>query len=95
MENLLICKKDDLQAIIAEALTSARKEWESSNRQAKQAQTGYITRKQAAEMLHVSLPTLHAWVHQGRLKCYQIGGRTLYKREEVMQAVQPATYSIK
>ena len=35
----------------------------------------YLSRKQVAAMLHVSLPTLHEWTKEGRILSYKIGNR--------------------
>ncbi len=43
----------------------------------------YITRKQVKEMLSVSYVTIHDWNNKNILKPYKIGGRTLYKRQEI------------
>lgn len=46
-----------------------------------------ITRKEAADTLRVTLPTLHSYTLEGKIKGYRIGRRVLYKKEEVAQAV--------
>ena len=50
--------------------------------------TELITRKEAAEMLGVSLPTLHCWTKDGRIPAYRIGNRVRYKREEVLNSLR-------
>lgn len=47
----------------------------------------YLTRKQCAERLHITLPTLHAYINKGVLVAYKIGRRTLFKAEEVDAAL--------
>ena len=47
----------------------------------------YITRQEAAAMLHCSLPTLLAWTLDGKIKGYRIGRRVLYKKNEINSAV--------
>ncbi|MEJ7823694.1 MAG: helix-turn-helix domain-containing protein [Chitinophagaceae bacterium] len=46
-------------------------------------QSEYITRKEVAELLKISLPTLHDWTKQGWLPSYKMGNRVLYKRSEI------------
>jgi excisionase family DNA binding protein len=46
-----------------------------------------ISRKQVANLLQVSLPTLNQWTKSGLLNSYRIGKRVLYKREEVEQSL--------
>ena len=47
----------------------------------------YLTRKQCAERLHITLPTLHAYINQGVLTAYKIGRRTLFKASDVDNAL--------
>jgi excisionase family DNA binding protein len=47
----------------------------------------YLTRKEVCEMLHISLSTLFYYSKDGRLSRYRIGGRILYRAEEVRNAV--------
>lgn len=47
----------------------------------------YITRQEAAEILHITLPTLLTWTLDGKVKGYRIGRRVLYKKNEVEQSV--------
>ena len=55
----------------------------------------YWTRKQTAERLHITLPTLRTWTKTGRLKSYEIAGRVLYKPDEVDQALKKQTGSVR
>ena len=43
----------------------------------------YMSRKEVADYLHISLPTLHDWTKMGWLPSYKIGNRVLYKNNEV------------
>jgi excisionase family DNA binding protein len=47
----------------------------------------YLTRKEVANMLRVSLPTLHDYTNQGFVHSYKIGNRVLYKSREVNDAI--------
>lgn len=46
-------------------------------------QTEFITRKQTAQILGVSLPTINDWTKTGKIKGYRIGSRIRYKRNEI------------
>lgn len=48
----------------------------------------YITRKEVADLLKITLPTLRDWTRLGWLKSYKIGTRVLYKRKEVEAAIE-------
>ena len=47
-----------------------------------------LTRKEAATLLRVSLPTLHEWSKSGLIKFNRIGTRVLYKKEDVLAALK-------
>lgn len=46
-----------------------------------------ITPKEAADLLKVSQVTLWRYEKQGKVKCYGIGGRRLYKRSEIINSL--------
>lgn len=46
-----------------------------------------ITRRETAQLLGVTLPTLHTWSKSGKLKAYHIGTRVRYKKSEVLKAL--------
>ena len=46
-------------------------------------ETEYITRKEAAKVLGVSLPTLNEWTKTGIVQGYRIASRVRYKRAEL------------
>ena len=47
----------------------------------------YLTRKEAATRLKVSLVTLTEWVNRSRLKAYKIGGRVLFRETDIKEAL--------
>lgn len=49
--------------------------------------TEYVTRQYVADMLHCDLSTVHNLTVKGILKKYGCGGRVLYKRKEVEEAI--------
>lgn len=55
----------------------------------------YITRKQTAERLRVTLTTLHTWTLAGKIPAYRIGRRVLYKPHEVDAALGEISVGIK
>jgi excisionase family DNA binding protein len=46
-----------------------------------------LTRNDVAKQLRVSLPTLHDWTKNGKIKAYRIGNRVLYKPSDVSSAL--------
>jgi excisionase family DNA binding protein len=53
-----------------------------------QKQSGYLSRKEVATLLKITLPTLHDWTKLGYLKSYKIGARVLYKEAEVIATLE-------
>lgn len=48
----------------------------------------FLTRKQTATILGISLVTLNEWTKEGKIKGYRIGGsRVRYKRNEIEQSL--------
>ena len=66
----------------------SKKEASPSAKEAK-----YITRKETATLLHISLPTLNEWTKDGTLKSYRIGTRVLYKPDEVAETVTQRNFT--
>lgn len=46
----------------------------------------FLTREQTASRLKISLPTLNDYSKKGIIPAYRIGGRVLYKEQEVNEA---------
>ena len=53
-----------------------------------QPETVLLTRKEVAELLNISLPTLWAWTNKDLLQAYRIGNKIRYKKSEVLNALQ-------
>ena len=51
-------------------------------------QSDYLSRKEVAQLLKITLPTLHDWSKLGYLKSYKIGTRVLYKQSEVIETLE-------
>ncbi|OLY94407.1 DNA binding domain-containing protein, excisionase family [Cnuella takakiae] len=50
--------------------------------------SGYLSRKEVANLLKITLPTLHDYTKQGKLQAYKIGTRVLYKECEVKASLE-------
>lgn len=46
-----------------------------------------LSRKDAAKLLCISLPTLHQWTKDGVITAFRIGNRVLYKLEDINKAL--------
>lgn len=81
-----------VQGINAETLLQR---FDNLDRQIKELQTAptaqtdkLITRTETAELLGVSLVTIHNWVKGNVLKAYRIGNQVRFKESEVFNALQ-------
>jgi excisionase family DNA binding protein len=52
----------------------------------------YLTRKEVAKLLNISLPTLNEYTKRSLLKSYKMGARVLYKKSEVETAPRKVNY---
>lgn len=77
---------EQLQDAIAERVTKQFKAY-LDHLTIKSSQEELLTRKEVAEMLKISLGTLHNWVKKGVLKSYGIRNRVYFKRSEVEGAL--------
>ncbi|MCP9765193.1 helix-turn-helix domain-containing protein [Lacihabitans soyangensis] len=51
--------------------------------------TELLTRKQAANFLHINLSTLWTWTNAKKIQAYGIGNRVFYKKSELLDALRP------
>jgi excisionase family DNA binding protein len=49
----------------------------------------FISRDEVCNILKFNKTTLHKHTKTGRLKAYGIGNRVLYKKSEILEAVEP------
>lgn len=55
----------------------------------------YLTRKEVAKLLRISLVTLHSYTKKGMIPAYRIGCRVLYKFNEVSCSINRINYDIR
>ncbi len=53
----------------------------------------FLTRKEVAALLKISLPTLNELSKSGQLKSYKIGSKVLYKIHEVEDSVRERNFT--
>lgn len=56
--------------------------------------TKLLTRKEVAEILNISLPTLHDWTKNGKITGFRIGSRVLYKSHDIYNSLSQINISI-
>ena len=52
-----------------------------------QKEPEYLSRKEVADLLHCSIGSVHNLTIKKVLTKYQIGGKVLYRKEEVLKAI--------
>lgn len=77
--------KSDFQDLIADTVNSCLRR--NANQNPPSQPDNYITRQEAADILHITLPTLLNWTMDGKVKGYRIGRRVLYKNHEINESV--------
>lgn len=83
MQQLIVSTEEDLRRIIAEEVSRI-----IGNQPAEVKEPRFLTRKEAAALLHITLPTLRKWVVNGMILEKRIGSRILYAEDELTQAVR-------
>jgi excisionase family DNA binding protein len=48
----------------------------------------YLTRQEVANLLSISLPTLHSWCQRKILNPYRVGNRVYFKSTEIDQSLK-------
>ncbi len=52
----------------------------------------YLTRKQAAKILQISLPTLHQYTKSSLITSYRIGNKVRYKESDIEKALNERNF---
>jgi len=88
MENILLHSTSlkDFQAIIGQVVEEKLKQFRPDP--APQATGDYLTRREVCDLLKISFATLHYYTKDGTLKGYRIGGRVLYRRDEINDSIR-------
>ena len=47
----------------------------------------FMSRKETAELLKISLTALHDWMNKGILKPYKMGNKTYFSRKQVIETM--------
>ena len=84
---------NQLADIVADRLADKLLPMLASQRESQVELTGntekYLTRKEVAKSLSITLPTLSVWTKSGKLKAYRISRRVWYKSDEVEKCLKP------
>jgi len=84
MENVLYgITIEELKKVVSEAVANAV---EPLINKKTSENTDLLTRKEAASILKISLPTIDEWTKQGVIKAYRIGKSKRYKKDEILMS---------
>lgn len=84
----LILSGTTVSALVREIVKAIREELLANPVGSQLPNDDLLTRVEAAKLLHITLPTLRDHTKGGKLQGYRIGARVLYKRSEVLDALQ-------
>ncbi len=93
MVQLITLSVEDLQSLIKNSVAEVLNE--KQPQQTSENKSSYLTRKQVAETLHLSLTTLDTYTKEGLLTSYKIGHRVLYKKSEINSSLLEKISSVK
>ena len=74
----------DIKEVLREVLKEQSNEFTKSENSDNH---DYLSRKEVAKLLKISLTTLNDWSKQGIVQSYRIGNRVLYKRNEIEDSI--------
>jgi excisionase family DNA binding protein len=77
---------EELEAIVQRSITQALQGW-IPPQPTSSTLPEYCTRKEAAELFRVSLPTLDSYIKRGLIEASRIGGHIRIKRSEIEKAM--------
>lgn len=76
---------NDLQTLIIDCVNACLKHYSPPPSQSELSDLpDFLTRKQAAKMLSVSLGTLDTWTKEGRIKKHRAGGIVRFRKDELL-----------
>jgi excisionase family DNA binding protein len=81
MNGVIVTTKEELESVISVALNEQLSRFKPAE---KKTESEYLTRKEVAKLLGVSLPTLNDWSKRGVVPSYRIETRVRYKKDEVL-----------
>ncbi len=86
MENLILqqISVSDFKEIISDTLREEIRNTISTQ----PSQEQYLTRKETAKLLQISLVTLWSWSKDGIIQSYTIGSRVRYKKSDIDNALK-------
>lgn len=87
--------EEEFKNVVTEAVSTAMSLYQKNSSINLANNIIYRSRKEAAQKLKITLPTLNVYTKSGLLKGYRIGGRVLYRDDELdaaLTSVKPLKY---
>lgn len=84
---LIYCTKDEISNLVHDAVMSAMTEQKPPKPETTLTRGKYLTRVEVCQDWKISLPTLHRLTKDGTVISYRIGGRVLFKNDELEKAL--------
>ena len=85
MNGVIVITKEELENTISNLLNEQLSKFKPTE---KKTESEYLTRKEVAKLLGVSLPTLSDWSKRGVVPSYRIETRVRYKKDEVLMCLK-------
>jgi excisionase family DNA binding protein len=79
--------KEDLKAIIIEAIKEANSILSGNNNQENSTED-YLDQREAAKFLRITLPTIINWKKNNKIPYFQEGRKILFKKSELLQVLR-------
>ena len=90
MDKIIVTTPKEIESIIEDIIL--RHKVEEKPISPTQDDVVLMTRKETAEMLGIGLPTLSKHTKEGLIRSHRMGNRILYKRSEVIEAIQQRNF---
>jgi excisionase family DNA binding protein len=90
MQNLIVTTPHELKTLILDVLKenqSLMQSKEELSLNAKETPKKFYSRKETAEILGITLATLHKYTKDGVIDSHRIGSRVLYKYQDIESAL--------
>ena len=89
MDKIIIADEVKLREVLLEIFNEFIAQTGPLSNESTKVEDGFITRKEAADILRIALPTLDKYSSEGVVTKYRIGSKVRYKKSEVLKAIQP------
>lgn len=86
MSEIILTTKEELTGLINNSVKEALEKFRPIPKE-ESKNDPFLSRKETASRLRISLVTLNSWTKTGLIKSHVIGGRVLYKESDIEEAL--------